>query len=246
VLGHLWNLLDPLLFMLVYFLVFGVLFGLSDTGRGRSSQFMLYILIGILPWRFIQTTVAQSALCIRGNRGLIHEINFPKAVFPISVTLSRLYDLAWGLIVVVVFLLITGKWPTIQYLWLPLLIALTLLFVQGLSFIVAYLGAFFADTTNVVNVLLGLLFYTSPIFYYVRWKPGISENQVFLANHETIRFWYMMNPIACFYECYRDALLWGDAPEPALLLRAALFSVGICLVGFAVFVRGEGKFAKYI
>jgi len=242
VLGHLWNLLDPLMFMLVYFFVFGVLFGLAGEGRDRSIEFMLYIFTGILAWRFIDGTIAQSSLCVRANRGLIHEINFPKAVFPVSVMLSRLYDFLWGLCVLIAFLLLAGKWPTIHYVWLPILIAVAVLFVMGLAFVVAYLGAFFADTTNVISVALRLLFYCSPIFYFVRDKGEYKA----MFHDETIRFAYMLNPIACFFECFRDALLWGDMPEPRLLLYAAAVSVLVCVVGFAIFTRGEGKFAKYI
>ena len=244
VLGHLWNLLDPLMFMLVYYFVFGVLFKLA--GGGRSLQFMLYILVGILTWRFIQGTINQAANCVRGNRGLIHEINFPKAVFPVSVALSRLYDFVWGFIVIIVFLLLAGTWPTIHFLWLPLLVGLMVLFTTGAAFVVAYLGAFFADTTNVIDVAMRLLFYCSPIFYYVRPKPGLSEDHVFLHGHETAYAVYMLNPIACFFECFRDALLWGEAPELRLLLYAAAVSVVVCIVGFAIFSRGEGKFAKYV
>ncbi|MBU0617486.1 MAG: ABC transporter permease [Planctomycetes bacterium] len=246
VLGHLWNLLDPLMFMLVYFFVFGVLFGLAGGGRGRSVAFMLYILVGILVFRFISGTINQAANCIRGNRGLIHEINFPKAVFPISVTLSRLYDFLWGTIVILVFLVLAGRWPTLHFLWLPLLVGLMVLFTMGTALAVAYLGAFFADTTNVVNVVLRLLFYCSPIFYYVRPKPGIPDKDVFLYEHETVHTLYLLNPIACFFETFRDALLWGDMPELRMLLYTAAVSIMFFIVGFALFSRGEGKFAKYI
>ncbi|MFQ5805054.1 MAG: ABC transporter permease [Phycisphaerae bacterium] len=242
VLGHLWNILDPLMFMLVYYFVFGVLFKLAE--RGRSLEFMLYILVGVLTFQFINSTIAQAALCIRGNRGLIHEISFPKAVFPVSVTLARLYDFLWGLIVLVAFLLVAGIWPSVHYLWIPPLVALTLLFTLGMALVIAYLGAFFADTTNVVNVAMRLLFYCSPIFYFVRQKPGVRE--VLLADHETARVVYMLNPIACFLECYRDALLWKEMPELRLLLYVAALSVVVCVVGFAIFTRGEGKFAKYV
>lgn len=246
VLGHLWNVLDPLLFMLVYYFVFGVLFNLAGGGGGRSVMFMLYILIAVLTWRFIESAIAQAALCIRGNRGLIHEINFPKAIFPISVVLSRAYDFLWGLGVIFVFLLVAQVWPTVQVLWLPLLLVLTLMFMLGAAFLVAYLGAFYADTPNVISVLLRLLFYTSPIFYFVRPKPGIPPENVFLRNHPDVLAVYLMNPIACFFECYRDVLLWGDVPDQRLLIHAALTSLLLCVVGFAVFSRGEGKFAKYI
>ena len=95
VLGHLWNLLDPAMFMLVYFFVFGVLFKMSE--RGKPGAFMIYIFVGVLSWRFLAGAVAEATNCVRGNRGLIHEINFPKAIFPISIGLSRMYDFLWGL-----------------------------------------------------------------------------------------------------------------------------------------------------
>jgi ABC-type polysaccharide/polyol phosphate export permease len=253
VLGHLWNLLDPMMFMLVYYFVFGVLFGLA--GGGRSVEFMLYILVGVLTFQFISTTVNQASTCIRSNRGLIHEIAFPKAVFPVSVALARLYDFVWGMIVLVAFLLVGGIWPTIHYLWVPLLIALAMLFTVGVTFIVAYLGAFFADTANVVHVALRLLFYCSPIFYFVRDETrvkvhdGICEEVVAysaLFHDETAKLLYMLNPLAGFYECLRDVLLWGRAPDLHQLHYLVVVSVIVSVVGFAVFCRGEGKFAKYV
>lgn len=253
VLGHLWNLLDPLMFMLVYYFVFGVLFGMR--GGGRSAEFMLYILIGVLTFQFISATTGQASACIRANRGLIHEISFPKAVFPVSVTSSRLYDLLWGLVVLVAFLLVAGIWPSIHFLWLPLLVVLTAMFALGVAFVVAFVGAFFADTTNVVNIVLRLLFYCSPIFYFVRdevsyeVRDGLCVEVVkyeALFHNDLACLVYMWNPIACFFECYRDVLLWGRVPDPHLLYRAAVVSIIVCVVGFAVFCRGEGKFAKYV
>jgi ABC-type polysaccharide/polyol phosphate export permease len=253
VLGHLWNLLDPLMFMLVYYFVFGVLFGLA--GGGRSVEFMLYILVGVLTFQFVSTTVTQASTCIRTNRGLIHEIAFPKAVFPVSVALARLYDFVWGLLVLVAFLLAGGIWPTIHYAWVPLLVVLAALFTLGVTFIIAYLGAFFADTTNVVHVALRLLFYCSPIFYFVRdetrveVRGGVVEEVVAypaLFHNELARLLYMLNPLAAFYECFRDALLWGRAPDLQHLHYLAVVSVIVCVVGFIVFCRGEGKFAKYV
>jgi lipopolysaccharide transport system permease protein/teichoic acid transport system permease protein len=253
VLGHLWNLLDPLMFMLVYYFVFGVLFKLA--GGGRSSEFMLYILVGILAFRFISSTISQAAGCIRTHRGLIHEINFPKAVFPVSVALSRLYDFLWGLVVMFGFLMIVGNWPTVQILWLPVLVVLMVVFTLGVALVVAYLGAFFADTTNVVAVAMRLLFYCSPVFYFVRDEVGYKVDGGLcvefvkyraLFHSDLARLVYMWNPIACLFECFRDVLLWGRAPDLHLLHQVAVVSIIICVVGFAVFTRSEGRFAKYI
>ena len=246
VLGHLWNILDPLMFMLVYYLVFGVLFALAQNG-GRDPTFLIYIFIGILVFQFISGTTMQASTCIRGNRGLVHEISFPKAVFPISVALSRLYDLAWGMVVVVVFLLVFQIWPTFQVLWVPLLLSLVFLFGLGAALIVAYLGAFFADTTNIVNVALRLLFYMSAIFFYVRSKPELPGEMIFSRSWpDALYTVFMLNPFVCFFELFRDAMLWGDWPEMWMLAYAAIVSFGVFLIGFALFTAGEGKFAKYI
>jgi lipopolysaccharide transport system permease protein len=246
VLGHLWYLLDPLAFMLVYYLVFGVLFNLA--GGGRDADFMLYILSGILIWRFFSGTVSQGANCIRGNRGLIHEINFPKAVFPVSVTLARAYDLVWGLAVYVVATMVAGEQPTLTVLWVPPLLLLLLMFVMGMTFITAFLGVYFADTTNVLDVALRLGFYCSPIFYYVRPKESLPADVVFLSPQKNEQIWnlYMSNPVACFFECFRDAILWHETPDMELFGYAATVSVVVWIVGFILFSRSEGAFAKYI
>ena len=116
------------------------------------------------------------------------------------------------------------------------------MFTVGLAYLVAYAGAFFADTTNVVNVGLRLWFYTSPIFYFVRDDHSIF-NKPKLTDYQ---FYYMLNPVACMLECYRDALLWARAPEAGLLLYFAVATAIVLFAGLAVFASGEGKFAKYI
>jgi teichoic acid transport system permease protein len=114
VLGNLWNLLDPMLFVGVYFVVFGLLF--QQRAPGRTTEFILYLSIGVLAWRFHGASISQGANCIRGNRGLVHEISFPKAVFPIAICLSRLYDFLWGLLIVAVLTLVIGSGVTIHWL----------------------------------------------------------------------------------------------------------------------------------
>ncbi len=67
-----------------------------------------------------------------------------------------------------------------------------------------------------------------------------------MAKHDTVQFFYLLNPIASLLECYRDAMLWGVAPETRLLWYVTWISAALCIGGFALFSRGEGKFAKYV
>jgi ABC-type polysaccharide/polyol phosphate export permease len=245
VLGHLWNLLDPILFVGVYFLVFGVLFG--QTARGQGSAFLTYLVVGVLAWRFTDGAVMQATHCIRGRRGLIHEISFPKAVFPVSICLSRLYDFMWGQLVLLLVLFITGTSLSLHILWWPLVVVLQLLFTMGLAMIVANLGAFFADTQNVVSVGMRLWFYASPLFYGVSDVVDKDGTRVIKGMiPEWVQPFFMLNPMACFFEAYRNCLLYARAPDAGHFLYITIGTVLTALLGFVVFTRGEGKFAKYI
>ncbi len=241
VLGHLWSLLDPLLYIGVYFLVFGILFG--QTSRSRPSAFLLYLVIGVLSWRFLDTVVQQSTLCIRSHRGLIHAISFPKAVIPIAICISRLYDFLWGLVAMGAILLIMGVGFSIHLFWLPLLITLQWLFVAGMALGVAYLGAYYTDTSNVMQAGMRIWFYASPIFYYATPQPGGIEPMIGDPFYQKI---YMLNPMASFFDAYRHSLLYGVAPDFNGLAYLVVVSLLMFLIGFMVFTRGEGEFSKYV
>ena len=159
-LGNLWNLLDPLLFLGVYFLVFGI--GLRQA-QGDPLGFVVYLSIGVLAFRFFEGCVSQASVCIRSNTGLLHSVYFPKAMLPIAVCFSRLYDFLWGLsILLTVMWLGLGFSFSIQIVWLPLIVLLQFLLCLGFAFVVAYLGSIFADTQNIVAIGTRLLFFLSP------------------------------------------------------------------------------------
>jgi len=235
-LGNLWNLLDPLASLAVYYLVFGI--WLNQARRG-TADYLIYLFTGVLAWRFLDGALAQAVNCIRSNRGLVSEINFPKAVFPLAICLSRLYDFLWGLLVLLVVLVLVDRAPTLHALWLGPLICMQLLLTMGLAFIVAYLGAFFADTANIMTVVLRLGFYASPILYYVRGPHATRIPEKYLAI-------YMLNPMAGLMESYRAALAGHQHPDPWQMLYVLGVALAVLIAGYGIFSRGEGKFAKYV
>jgi len=235
VLGHLWNLLDPLFLIGVYFVVFGLGFRLAI---GSQLNFVLYLSIGVLAWRFLDAAIGQATVCVRNHRGLIHEVSFPKSVLPISICFSRLYDFVWGLIVLLVVMAFAEVPLTLHLLWVPLLVLLQLLFVAGVVAITAYLGAFYADTTNVTALITRVWFFASPIFYLSSGEQGIIP--------EAYLGYYNLNPLAGLLDCYRDAILWGKTPDLNTLAYLAAVALLSAAIGHAVFSHGEGKFAKYI
>ncbi|MCH2174000.1 ABC transporter permease [Myxococcota bacterium] len=238
VLGNIWNLLDPLLFIGVYFLVFGV--GLRQSGDDPMA-FVLYMAVGVLAYNFLQGTLAQAASCVRANSGILHSVAFPKAILPISLSFSRLYDFAWGLLVLLAIVFAMQIPISWAMAWLPAIVVVQWLLCLGLAFWVAHLGAFFADTVNVVGVLTRLLFFGSPIFYYARSQEG--HEGIVPERYLAI---YYSNPLACLMEAYRDAILWQRSPRLEELLYVAAISGVSLLLGFTIFSRAEGRFAKYV
>lgn len=240
VLGKLWSLLDPLLFMLVYLVVFGISFRQVQHDNGGISEYIIFLLCGVLPWRFFDSSVNGAASCIRSNRGLIHEINFPKAVFPTSLVFARLADFLWGLAAMAILYVILRPGDlSLAVLMLPVLVAMQLVFTLGAAYLIAFLGAFFTDTANLVSVALRFMFYFSPIFYRV------SRDEGGIIPAEYVPY-YMLNPMACFFEGYRACLLRQQLPDPTQLGYVAVLSLVVFVAGFAVFSRGEGHFAKYV
>jgi len=242
ILGNLWSLLDPLLFMAVYYVVFGVVFNMA--GSGRSGQFMIYIFLGVVTFRFAEVSLGQSVTSIRGHRGIIHETNVPKAVFPVASVLARFYDFLWGLLVLVAILVATGYRPTLFILLLPVILMAYFVFVLGVSLIAADIGVFFVDASNLVTVVMRVLFYLSPVFYFVRDRGGFKAMGPF--HNQTVKALYFLNPLTGFIECLRDLLMWGAAPSRWLILYLIGVSIASLVVGLILFSRREGRYAKYI
>src|SRR5690606_27611627 len=112
-LGYFWWLLDPLLNVLVYyFLVVIVL----DRG---GENYPLFLVIGLVVWRWISTTINSSSKSILRYSSIINQVSLPKALFPLSFTVTQLFNFAFGLVVMAGFLLIYGIMPTWYILYLP-------------------------------------------------------------------------------------------------------------------------------
>ncbi|HEB88565.1 MAG TPA: hypothetical protein ENI85_03255 [Deltaproteobacteria bacterium] len=237
-LGHLWSLLDPLLMLTVYYLIFGIGFRQAADGPG---EFVLYLFVGIIVWRFLGDSVSQATGCLRSQRGLIVAADFPKAVIPISICGARAYDLLWSLVVVAMVGWVCDIPMTPSIAWLPLILLLHVMLTLGACLIVAYLGLFFADTANIISAFLRLWVLVSPIFYFARTEHG--RRGIIPAEYLD---YYMLNPIAGLLDAYRAALIWGQPPRTGELLYVAGFAAALLALGFVIFSRGEGYFAKYV
>ena len=228
VLGYLWWLLDPLLWMFVYWLL---VVGIFDRGE---PNYPLFLLCAILPWRAFMTSISQSLNCVTGQERLIKVIAFPKAVLPISVVLSNAVNLAFGLAVLILTALLYGLPLTGYLLLLPIVALIQLLFTTGLALMLSMVAVYFADIRNVMQFALRIWLYLSPSLYALERVP---------VRFRTL---YMLNPFAPIFESYRDIVMRGRAPQWEWLALAVVISSGVLLIGFWFFASQEKRIAKVI
>lgn len=247
-LGVLWSLLNPLLMMAVYVFVFtqllkggtppeplpGATLGEVQTYMIRTN-FPVFILIGLLPWNWLATSVMGSITSIVGNAHLIKKVYFPRELLPLSLVISNLVNFLLALPVLFGLILLMKPTITLQYLWLPAILLTQTVFLAGLAFFLSAVSVYFRDTFVILEVVILAWFFLTPIFYDIK--------QVWPEWADWI---YRLNPMASLISNYRDILFWGAPPDPAFVLRTFLTAVLVFLLGYLVFARTSRSFGELL
>jgi lipopolysaccharide transport system permease protein len=208
--GFLWWILDPIIFMSIFYIVFGLL-----LKRG-TEDFIPFLLIGLVVWRWFQNTVSHGANTILINRGLMRQVYLPKIIFPIVVILIDLAKFAFVFILLLIYLWIEGFPIGISYLALPILLIIQLILIIALTCFAAALVPFLPDLKILIDHALHILFFLSGIFFAGSSIP------------EQYQFYFYLNPMANIIEGYREILMYNQWPNGyALLVIGSLSLLGI-------------------
>jgi teichoic acid transport system permease protein len=231
-LGQAWQLLTPLLNILVYYLIFGLLL---HTSRGVPN-FIAFLSVGVFIFSFCSTALVRGSRSITGNLGLVRALQFPRAVLPASTTLVALLQLLYSLVVIFPILLITGEPVTWRWLLLAPAIVLQSMFCLGLAFITARMGALVPDTTQILPFISRVWMYTSGVMFSV---------QVVTRGHAPwVSTVMQLNPAYVYLSLARHALLTGVPAPPSYWLIAAAWSIGLLAVSYLYFWRGEEQYGN--
>ncbi|HYF77467.1 MAG TPA: ABC transporter permease [Symbiobacteriaceae bacterium] len=227
-LGYLWWLLNPLLGVLIYYFMVAIVFQ-----RG-GADYVLNLVIGLTVWRWLQAAVSTATRSIVSQAGIISQVYLPKAMFPLGVVLTQLVNFGFGMIVVALFLAAAAHVPGLALLWLPLIVLTQFLLLVAICMVIAYVSVFVRDMENVVNHVLQLWFYVSPIIW-----TGIT-----LPAKLT---WVLaMNPMAHVVSAYRDVILHNTNPNTAALFIVAVSAVLAILTMIHVYSRYEHRLIKVL
>ncbi len=228
-LGVFWIILHPLSYAFIFILVFSIIV------RLKVEHYPFFLLSGLLPWIFFQTSISAGAESLVDNPNLIKKVYFPKEILPLSLCLANISNLLTGIIILLCIIIPLGINSGFVVLLLPFLIFFHLLFISGLVFIVSSLNVFYRDIGHITEIALTLLFYLTPVFYPESMVP------------ESLRSIYMLSPLSAFTSLYRYLLL-GNVPENPITMIAIVIgsSCILFLMGSSIFRRFQSQFAKEV
>lgn len=228
-LGVVWWVLEPLLFMAVYYFVFGVLLQI------RTGDFVVFLLAGIVFFQWFMSSVSQGQRAILDNKNLCRMIAIQKIIFPCISVIKSLFKFMFGIILLAIFLLFFHYTFNIYYFYVPLLMGLELLLILGVTLILSAIVPFIPDFANFVLHAMRMLFYCSGIFYT---SEIIPEKYV---------SYFFLNPLAVFIHSYRNVLLYEKPPEYTTQLYVwGVISILLCCLGSFLIFRFDPVYAKRI
>jgi len=236
-LGVLWSVLQPLLFILLYWWVFAaVLRARFPEGSALAdTPFIVFLLSVLLPWFAFQEGLSRAAGGIVGRRDMVRKVHFPVQVFPLAAAAAAfvVHGLSYA-VFLIVFALWRGGLPLSVVGAVIALLALQFAVTAGLGLALAAFAVYLRDTLQVLGLVLATMFYTAPILYPLTSVPTEFRNLIHL------------NPFTAFAEAYHGAVLASAWPEPLILVGLVLFAVGALRVGIYVFRRLEPGFADVL
>ncbi|GGE56674.1 transport permease protein [Pullulanibacillus camelliae] len=231
-LGILWELISPLIQIAVYAFVFG--FGIIGSGHGRKPvdhiDYFSWLIAGFCVWYFINQAIIQGSRSVFSRIRMVSKMSFPTSVIPTYVIFAKFYQHLMLLVIVVIMLQFSGHLLSIQFLQIPYYMFASILFLVALSLITSTLSTIIRDVHMLLQAVMRMLLYLSPIL----WLPD--------PKNTTITFIMKLNPIYYLVEGYRSALL-GDPSW--YMLEHLRYTIYFWVVVIILFIIGSKVHIKF-
>jgi ABC-type polysaccharide/polyol phosphate export permease len=236
-LGVVWYLINPLVLMGAYYLMFGVLFKVTN---GRHDAYPLFLMVGLVVWIFFSQSLLGAAPSLIDQGALIRKVRFPRETIPVSVVTVQL--VTFGVVFALVAIVTIAVRGTLEpeLLLLPPMLVCLFAFAVGLALLVSVLHAYFRDVAPILSAALLPWFFLSPIFFAV---DDLDQ----LQHHEwaqTVLTW--VNPIAPFINGLRTVVYDGDVPSAGTLIYILAAAVLSASLGAALFRRLQAELAVVV
>ncbi len=225
-----WAVLSPLLLMLTYAFVFGVVLQTRFSHDSTPVGFVLYFLAGMMPWLPVSEALARAPHAILEHRSFVKRLRFPVEIIPATQVATALVTQVIALVLFMAFIIVFRERVPWTALWWPALLIPQVLLTLGLAWFLSAAGVFLRDLGQVIGFVLTLWFFVTPICYPEQQLPVWS--------------WTVLgrNPLLHLVRGYRAIFLESRPPEFASLLRLYVLSVAVFFFGFAWFRKLRKSF----
>ncbi|MEM7480885.1 MAG: ABC transporter permease [Acidobacteriota bacterium] len=224
--GYVWWVVEPVLSMSVYYFVFEYLF------RQGTANFGLFLIIGLIPWRWFSTSITHGSSALIQSRALMKQVYLPKVVLPLVTLASNTFKFLVVFALLIAFLWLMGFAPGPQYLALVAVILVQGLLVGGLTLLAAAVTPFVPDLRVLLDNFLRLLFFVSGIFHDIDVLGGKAESLL------------RLNPLTWLTEAYREILLHRQWPDFEALLWIGACSAVVLFLAERLIRRFEFVYPK--
>lgn len=228
-LGGLWMIIHPLAQVLIFALILSEVLAAKLPGVDNKYAYALYLMAGTFGWTLFAETISRCLTLFIDSGNLMKKMAFPRICLPLIAVGTALVNSMLLLIAIFGVFAVLGHYPGVQVLWLPLLIALTVLFGLGAGLVLGVLNVFMRDVGQVVPVVLQALFWLTPIVYSI----GIIPRQY--------QGWFKLNPLYALISSYQNVLVFGTPPLWDSLALLLLISVATLMVALVVFRKASSE-----
>lgn len=241
-LGIAWAVIKPVTLMLIFTLVRS--FVGIDSG---SIPYPVLTFAALMPWIFFQESASEGVNSVVGNTALIKKIYFPREIFPITSVTTKLIELGINFVILAALMAWFGMVPSVHALWVPLIIAYTVLAALVVSLFGAAVNVYFRDVGQALPVLLNLLMYASPVIYPLQLvQDKLLVQQAAGEWSQLLYTLYTLNPLAGIIDAFQSVVLRNQAPDLGALLPGMVLVAVLLPLSYLYFKRAEAYFADVI
>jgi ABC-type polysaccharide/polyol phosphate export permease len=227
VLGFAWTVLNPLLAMVIFTMVFSRIFS-------NRPNYSLYVFTALLGWNLFSLGTSRGLDSVVLNGPIIRKVFVPKAIFPVATVVSQVVNLVFTLVPLFLLMAAVGAGFSLNLLWLPIPLVSLTCFALGIALLVGTFNVFFRDVKYFYEAGLLAWFYATPIFY----PPEIIPDK--------FKFLLYMNPMFALLESLRAPVYLGTAPPIGIMIFGLTLSLVTLTIGWIVFHRFESRFIHYV
>ncbi|MDP6376438.1 MAG: ABC transporter permease [Pseudomonadales bacterium] len=226
--GASWAIMQPLLTMVIFSIIFGRVAKIPSDG----IPYPIFSYAALLPWTFFASSVTKASNSLVGGGGMVKQIYFPRLAIPLSSMMSGAVDFVLAFSVLVVMMMYYGIVPTLNVIWLPALLLLTVITALGVSLVLTAMNVQFRDVKHAIGFLIQAWMYATPVVYPL----SVIEDPLW-------KLVYALNPMVGVVEGFRWALLGTQTAPGEYILISAAMAVVLFVFGLYYFKRMERTFA---